>query len=251
MPAHGTPVWILSTIKLVIVSMITTLLHRHPYPESPVMLGSEGNLSVSSFPKSTPSDGLWSSTSSFLYESSLVTVTLGRRIWGLKQPAYGFNGIVQGAIKLSRKCTHVVRVEVSVEIALFVPHVQSQLIDVVYILQLLGRVKVTLSDRGLISEQVNRNLLTSAIVLSCPPRDVYTPTEECLPFVIPFPSHVAGGTSPLPPSCAWLSSTTFSTEVEYSIRVDVHRKGLRRHELYVLLCHTFVFDPVSLGGLSL
>jgi hypothetical protein len=43
-------------------------------------------------------DPLWSSTSSFLYESSLVTVTLGRRMWGLRQPAYGFNGIVQGAI---------------------------------------------------------------------------------------------------------------------------------------------------------
>ncbi len=114
----------------------------------------------------------------------------------------------------------------------------------VYFSQLQGRVKVILSDRGLISEQVHRNLLTSAIVLSCPPRDVFTPTEECLPFVIPFPSHVAGGTSPLPPSCAWWSST-FTTEVEYCVRVDVHRKGLRRHELYVLSCHAFVFDPVS------
>jgi hypothetical protein len=99
--------------------MITTSLH-------PLTPGSEGALSVSSFRGSTSSDGgdpLWSSTSSFLYESSLVTVTLGRRIWGLRQPAYGFNGIVQGAIKLSRKCTHVVRVEVSVETALFIRHV--------------------------------------------------------------------------------------------------------------------------------
>ena len=44
-------------------------------------------------------------------------------MWVLKQPAYGFNGVVQGAIKLSRKCTHVIRVEVSVETALFIPHV--------------------------------------------------------------------------------------------------------------------------------
>jgi hypothetical protein len=98
--------------------MITTSLH-------PLTLGSEGTISVSSFLGSTPSDGgdpLWSSTSSFLYESSLVTVTLGGRMWGLRQPAYGFNGIVQGAIKLSRKCTHVVRVEVSVETALFIRH---------------------------------------------------------------------------------------------------------------------------------
>jgi hypothetical protein len=95
--------------------------HDHdPTSSSSVTLGSEGTLSVSSFLGSTTSDGgdpLWSSTSSFLYESSLVTVTLGRRMWGLTQPAYGFNGFVQGAIKLGRKCTHVVRVEVSVETA--------------------------------------------------------------------------------------------------------------------------------------
>jgi hypothetical protein len=92
----------------------------------PVTLGSEGTLSVSSLPKSTSSDGgdtLWSPSTSFLYESPLVTVTLGRRVWGLKQPAYGFNGIVQGAIKLSRKCTHVVRVEVSVETAMLIRQV--------------------------------------------------------------------------------------------------------------------------------
>ncbi len=65
-------------------------------------------------------DPLWSPISSFLYESPLVTVTLGRRIWGPRQPVYGFNGIVQGAIKLSRKCTHVVRVEVSVETTLLI-----------------------------------------------------------------------------------------------------------------------------------
>lgn len=190
----------------------------------PVKLGSEDSLCKSTSLDS--GDQLWSSTSSFLYESSLVTVTLGRRMWGLKQPAYGFNGIVQGAIKLSGKCTHVVRVEVS----------------------LLGRVNVTLSDRGLISEQVHRNLLTSALVLSCPPRDVFTPTEECLTFDIPFPSQVAGSTSPLPPSCAWWSPT-FTTEVEYCVRVDVHRKGLRRHELRIIpimyLPKTWPSHPIS------
>jgi hypothetical protein len=92
-------------------------------PHSPVTSGSEGTFSVSSFPKSVDGgDPLWSSASSFLYESSLVAVTLGKRMWGLKQPAYGFNGIVQGAIKLSGKCTHVVRVEVSVETGLSIHH---------------------------------------------------------------------------------------------------------------------------------
>jgi hypothetical protein len=92
-------------------------------PYSPVTTSSEVTLTLSSFPESAPiydGDLLWSSTHSFLYESSLVTATFGRRMWGLRQPVYGFNGIVQGAIKLSRKCTHVVRVEVSVETALFI-----------------------------------------------------------------------------------------------------------------------------------
>ena len=60
-------------------------------------------------------DPLWSSTTSFLYESPLVNVSLGRRVWDLQLPVYGFNGLVQGAVKLSGKCDHVVRVEVSVE----------------------------------------------------------------------------------------------------------------------------------------
>lgn len=69
-------------------------------------------------PNSEPSyddDPLWSSTASFLYESPLVNISLGRRVWNLRLPVYGFNGIVQGAVKLSRKCSHVARVEVSVE----------------------------------------------------------------------------------------------------------------------------------------
>ncbi|KAH9997521.1 hypothetical protein BJV77DRAFT_1156858 [Russula vinacea] len=169
--------------------------------------GGPGTLTLSSpKPASTYDDDPISS--SFLYPSSHVTVSLGRRMWGLKQPVYGFNGIVHGFVQLSKECTHVVRVEVS----------------------LVGRLKVTASDRGLVSEHVNRRLVTSEVVLSCPPHDGFTPTEESFSFSIPFPSQVTDGTSPLPPSCAWVFST-FSTEVEYSVRVNVHRKGLRRHEL--------------------
>ncbi|KAI0306758.1 hypothetical protein B0F90DRAFT_1808376 [Multifurca ochricompacta] len=156
-------------------------------------------------------DPLWSPTLSFLYKSSLVSISLGQRVWGRKQPVYGFNGLVQGAIKLSRKCTHIVRLEVS----------------------LLGRVKVFASNRAMISQVVDYNIVSYPVVLSSPPPGQFTPTEECFPFSIPFPSFVKGGTSPLPPSCATWSST-FSSEVEYCVTVDVYRKGLRRHELRVI-----------------
>jgi hypothetical protein len=89
-------------------------------PYSPEPTGLEYTFPTPSFPetvspRSSNDDPLWSSTDSFLYESSLVNVSLGRRVWVGKLPVYGFNGLVQGAVKLSRKCNHVVRVEVSVE----------------------------------------------------------------------------------------------------------------------------------------
>jgi hypothetical protein len=91
-------------------------------PYSPEPISPESILATPpSFPISDPSpsndDALWSSTASFLYESPLVKVSLGRRVWDLQLPVYGFNGIVQGAVELSRKCGHVVRLEVSVESA--------------------------------------------------------------------------------------------------------------------------------------
>jgi len=104
---------------------------------------------------------------------------------------------------------------------------------------------MTTSERGMISEAVDRNVVTSPIVLSCPTRGEYAPTEQSFPFSIPFPSYVSGGTSSLPPSYAcW--SPTFSCEVEYCVRVDVHRKGLRRHEMWVFfisLTHASLTRP--------
>lgn len=86
-------------------------------PYSPEPTSSESTFPAQSLPDYVPpwnDDPLWSSTASFLYESPLVSVSLGRRVWDRRLPVYGFNGLVQGAVKLSRKCDHVVRVEVSV-----------------------------------------------------------------------------------------------------------------------------------------
>jgi len=89
---------------------------------------------------------------------------------------------------------------------------------------------VTTSERGLVFEAVNRKLVASSVVLSSPPRGEFAPTEVNFPFSIPFPSYVSGGAASLPPSyVSW--SPSFTSEVEYCVRVDVHRKGLRRHEL--------------------
>jgi hypothetical protein len=103
-------------------------------PYSPQATGSESILEASSPSSGWSSvhdvDPLWSPTASFVYESSLVNISLGRRVWGLRQPAYGFNGLVEGAIKLTRKCTHVVRLEVSVTRALFISQCRVRLTNV-------------------------------------------------------------------------------------------------------------------------
>ncbi|KAF8275227.1 hypothetical protein EI94DRAFT_1560422 [Lactarius quietus] len=179
-------------------------------PYSAEVLGSERVLEASSAaptdvvdPPSIPAD-------SFLHEDSLVSVDLGRRVWGLRQPVYGHNDVVQGAVKLHKKCTHVCRLEVS----------------------LLGRVEVTTTNRGMLSEVVDHSVVSSIVVLSCPPRGNFSPTEAWLPFSIPVPSFVKGGTSPLPPSyTAW--SPGFSAEIRYCVKIDIFRKGLRRHELRI------------------
>ncbi|KAH9079218.1 hypothetical protein EDB83DRAFT_2341445 [Lactarius deliciosus] len=164
-------------------------------PYSPEALGSERVLEASSLApwSAGNADLLSSSADSFLYE---------RRVWGLRQPVYGHNDVVQGAVKLREKCTHVFRLEVS----------------------LLGRVEVTTSDRGMLSGVIDLNIVSSNVVLDYPPRGESSPTEEWLPFLHP------GGTSPLPPSySAW--SPAFSAEIRYCVKVDIFRKGLRRHEL--------------------
>ena len=83
-------------------------------PYSAEILGSEHVLEASS---SAPGNVnlLSSPADTFLYESSLVTVDLGRRVWVLQKPVYGRNDVVQGTVKLCRKCTHVYRLEVSVK----------------------------------------------------------------------------------------------------------------------------------------
>lgn len=89
-------------------------------PYSAEVLGSERVLEASSTSPAPTGNIEPSSISadSFLYGSSLVSVDLGRRIWGLRQPVYGHNDVVQGAIKLHIKCTHVYRLEVSVKTGL-------------------------------------------------------------------------------------------------------------------------------------
>ena len=54
------------------------------------------------------------------------------------------------------------------------------------------------------------------------------------PFAIQFPATIDGRTDPLPPSYT-VYQPGITTEIAYTFRVDIVRKGLRRHEKFVAI----------------
>ena len=56
-----------------------------------------------------------------------------------------------------------------------------------------------------------------------------TLSGECFDFSLPFPTYITNGRDPLPPSQA-LSQQGTHCIISYTVRVDIVRKGLRRHE---------------------
>ncbi|TFY77411.1 hypothetical protein EWM64_g6602 [Hericium alpestre] len=133
---------------------------------------------------------------------------MGPRFWGLPRPAFGVNGLVEGSIKFDRRCTHVVRLSVT----------------------LLGKLKVTSTVRGMIAD-MNEQIIVNDTVDLPPPASSECgcyQTEQLYSFSLPFPTLVKGSASPLPPSfSAW--SPGVSTEITYVVKIDVYRKGFRPH----------------------
>ena len=58
------------------------------------------------------------------------------------------------------------------------------------------------------------------------------PSQTRFSFSFPLPSHIRSMTTPLPPSYATVMPG-LTAECKYTIRVDMYRKGLRRHKTYV------------------
>ena len=65
------------------------------------------------------------------------------------------------------------------------------------------------------------------------------------PFAVRFPRYIEGEHDSLPPSYT-VYQPGISTEISYLFRVDIVRKGLRRHEKYATVSHPSlrpVVDP--------
>ena len=66
--------------------------------------------------------------------------------------------------------------------------------------------------------------------LDMPEGMTFFPTDVPLDLTVPFPTNMKGFEDvPLPPTYGvW--SPGFNCEVAYILKVDIYRKGLRRHE---------------------
>ena len=73
--------------------------------------------------------------------------------------------------------------------------------------------------------------LKKKVVLFAAPQGQSATMKGEFPFAIQFPHYVDGGRDTLPPSYT-VYQPGISTEIFYTFRVDISRKGLRRHEKY-------------------
>ncbi|KAI0361932.1 hypothetical protein OH77DRAFT_1389191 [Trametes cingulata] len=149
------------------------------------------------------------SAQKFVYKSDSLEVRLHPPRWGSTLPAYGLAGSVEGVLAFRKACSHVLEVSASLQGTVTTSASQHASIAVP------GISKVTVLNK-------------KSILLSSPAGSTATVNGEH-PFSIHFPHYIDGGMEPLPPSYT-LFQPGVSTEISYHLRVDVVRKGLRRHE---------------------
>lgn len=168
-----------------------------------------------------------------IFRTDHLEIDLGEFPWALMYPAYGYNGVVEGVIKFSKKCTRVTQITVKVR-----PHLPTHRGSLSNAcLQLEGVIATTTSDYVNVAiPGVSRTILVSQTVslLSHPDAEdssnVSAGTQYR--FSLPFPSHIIGQDSfALPPSYTAIHPGA-ATEVKYHVEVSVSRKGFfRRREV--------------------
>ncbi|KAI0664965.1 hypothetical protein C8Q70DRAFT_22650 [Cubamyces menziesii] len=145
----------------------------------------------------------------FIYKSDNLEIRLHPPRWGSTLPAYGLAGIVEGCLIFRKTCSHVLEVSVSLQGYLTTSASQHASIAVP------GISKVT--------------LLNSKMTLFSAPAGSAASVNGEHSFALQFPHYIERGTEPLPPSYT-VFQPGVTTEITYQLRVDVVRKGLRRHE---------------------
>ncbi|TFK81690.1 hypothetical protein K466DRAFT_591078 [Polyporus arcularius HHB13444] len=144
-----------------------------------------------------------------LYKSDHLEVRLHPPHWGLTLPAYGLGGTVDGLITFRKQCSHIVELSVSLQ----------------------GVINTSASQHATVAVPgVSRNVfLKKKIVLFAAPQGQSATLTGEYPFALQFPHYIDGARDSLPPSYT-VYQPGISTEIFYTFRVDICRKGLRRHE---------------------
>jgi len=177
------------------------------------------------------------------YKSDHLHLNLGPRRWGTRFPVYGFQSAVEGTVRFTKKCSHVVSVTATV--SLMRPRsLYSLSVDALDFLQLEGTVAITASRGGSIAAASDRVILSQsaklfqALTSGSSARDSQKPSAtlsgESFDFSLSFPTYVANGRDQLPPTQSLSQQGTYCA-INYAVRVDIIRKGLRRHERYDFL----------------
>ncbi|EJF65713.1 hypothetical protein BD309DRAFT_879131 [Dichomitus squalens] len=148
-----------------------------------------------------------------IYKTDHLEVRLHPPHWGLALPAYGLGGTIDGVINFCKSCSHVVELSVSLQ----------------------GAINTSASQHATVAVPgVSRVVILKKkqVVFTAPAKQSATLKGE-FPFAIQFPTYLDGQHDPLPPSYT-VYQPGISTEIHYSFRVDISRKGMRRHEKLVV-----------------
>lgn len=151
------------------------------------------------------------------YKSDHLDLSLGPRRWGTRFPVYGLQSAIEGTVRFTKKCSHVVSVTATLE-------------GTVAITASRGGSLAAASDRVILSQSAK---LFQAFTSGSSARDSTKPSAtlsgETFDFSLSFPTYVANGRDPLPPTQSLSQQGTYCA-INYAVRVDIIRKGLRRHE---------------------
>ncbi|KIM31384.1 hypothetical protein M408DRAFT_327612 [Serendipita vermifera MAFF 305830] len=145
--------------------------------------------------------------SDYIFKSERLELNLGEKKWPVKVPAYGWKDTVKGTV-LVKDFKAVNKITVTLE----------------------GACHTSVMERGMAMYSASKPLLSKFKVLWTKSENSSTPEEpKELSFSFPFPVNAVGTNIRLPHSYATVHAT-LSADVTYHFRVDVFKKGLRRHE---------------------
>ncbi|EKM55636.1 uncharacterized protein PHACADRAFT_121358 [Phanerochaete carnosa HHB-10118-sp] len=146
-----------------------------------------------------------------IYQTDYLKIDVGEFPHAVMRPSYGFNGVVEGVITFRKKCTFVTHITVELEGSISTSSMDHA--------KLPGFSKLPLFNRS-----------TTLFSVSNPQDTRCIAADTLYRFSIPFPTYIDGQSAQLPPSHIAIHPGV-SSDVSYSLHINVVRKGLfRRNE---------------------